>query len=161
MAATCSSPEWMMYQTFNLKTPPGQLTDYLRPTSDKNGLRLRRRAVMTRSPDGSWLLLCCTVEAFPSDGRQPKATAPQRYPEAVLYEDWLTPDSYRKFIDEIQGGFATFGDIRIERKEENPNWHVELVPLKNNYMTRAGYVASIRFERILVRISPDPLVDRR
>jgi hypothetical protein len=53
-----------MYQTFNLQAPPGQLTGYLQASADKNGLRLRRRAVLARS-EGNWLLLCCTVQAFP------------------------------------------------------------------------------------------------
>jgi hypothetical protein len=104
------------------------------------------------------MLLCCTVEAFPNAGQRPDAATSRHYPDAALFEDWLTPKECRTFIDEIQNGAATFGDIRIQRKEENPTWHVELLPLKNIYMARSGYVASMRFERILTGISQDPLL---
>jgi hypothetical protein len=143
-----------MYQTQNLQTPPEQLVGYLQVST---GLRLRRRAVLARSPEEQYQLICCTVEAFPTVTQRPEAATSHRYPDVILHEDWLTAEECRGFIDEIQGGVATFAEARIERKV-NPNWSVERVAMKNNLMTRAGQVASIRFETTVVGFSQHPLV---
>src|SRR5258707_14512664 len=114
-----------MYQTFNLQKPPGQLTEYLHTSSDQSGLQLRRRAVLAQSPDNKWLLVCCTVEAFPISKQRADIVPSRHYPQAVLYEDWLNPEECSKFIDDVQNGQVTFGDMRIQRKV-NPNWGMEI-----------------------------------
>jgi hypothetical protein len=146
-----------MYQIHNLREPPEQLVGYLQANIGKNALELRRRAVLAQTPEGKHLLICCTVEAYPAIGLRPATTTPRRYPDAILYEDWLSPEKCREFIGELQRGTASFGDARIEGKE-NLNWSVERVPMQNNYMTRAGHVASIHFESTPVGFSQYPLL---
>jgi hypothetical protein len=130
-----------MHRVFNLPDPPPDLAGYLGTSLEQNDRRLRRRAVLSRQGRGSWALVCCTTEAFPhpTDGEEPLAT--RRYPEAVLFEDWLMPDECRRFIDDIQGGKLTFGDIVIER-QGTANWQCERLPLKNDFMARAGLRAA-------------------
>lgn len=146
-----------MYQTVNSPDPPNTLIEYLQMSLNQGAGQLRRRAVLARPAGGDWLLLCCAVEAFPDSGPRPDPVAPRRYPPCVLYEDWLTPEECRKFIDDVQNGEVTLGDIRIERRG-NPSWRIELLPLKNSYMGRAGVCAATRFEEGTAGIAQGPLL---
>jgi hypothetical protein len=147
-----------MYQLSNLQTPPDKLTEYLQAGLDKTGTRFRRRAVLARSVgNGDWLPVCCTVEAFPNPKLIPEAVATRRYPQAVLFEDWLSRDECRKFVADVQSGQITIGGVCIERKQ-NPSWRMDLLPLKNNYMPRAGWVASSRFDWSTGRPVQEPLL---
>lgn len=148
-----------MYQVFNLQTPPDKLIQYLQTSFDRTGIGFRRRAVLARSFENNWLLVCCTVEAFPNSKQAPEVAATRRYLRAILYEDWLNPEECRKFIDDVQKGEVTIGDVQIERKGI-ATWRMELLPLKNSYMTRAGWMSSSRFDWASGRPVQDPLLAR-
>jgi hypothetical protein len=146
-----------MYQSLNSQRPPDKLTEYLQTSLDQSARALRRRAVLTRSADDNWLLVCCTVDAFPDSRQRPDLVAPRHYPQAVLYEDWLTAEDCRKFIDDVQNGQVTFGTVRIERKA-NPTWRMEILPLKNSSMARAGFCVGTRFEENFTGTAQGPLL---
>jgi hypothetical protein len=144
-----------MHRVFNLTEPPVELTDCLQADIEGGG-RLRRRAVLTRPSGDSWTLLCCTVEGLAEESQASNASS-HRYPDAVLLEDWFTPDECRRFIEDIQAGRLAFGDIIIERKG-NPTWRVERLPLKNNYMVRAGLCVAMPFQERSAGIAQGPLL---
>ncbi len=146
----------MMNRVLNLPTPPAALADYLRGLG-QNARRLRRRAVMTRPGGDNWTLLCCTIEGRPDTSAESEATTSRHYTDAVLYEDWLTADECRRFIDEIQAGRVAFGDIHISRNG-NPTWQMERLPLKNTYMARAGLCVTTPFRERSAGIAQGPLL---
>ncbi len=145
-----------MNRVFQLSTPPAALADYLQGLG-QGARRLRRRAVLTRLGGDNWLLLCCTVEGSPDPSEESAATPSRRYADAILYEDWLTVDECRRFIDEIQAGQLTFGDIRIARNG-NPSWQMEHLPLNNTYMARAGLCVTTPFQERSAGIAQGPLL---
>jgi hypothetical protein len=122
-----------MYRTFNLQTPPDRLTEYFQASLDPSLRQLRRRAVLTRTDDGQWSLVCCAVQAFPN---------------------------CRKFLKDVQGGRVEFDDIHLERKG-NPSWYIEHLPLKNHCMPCAGVIAGTRFEEKSLGIAQGPLLAPR
>ena len=135
-----------MYQTFNLQSPTDKLLEHLQTSFNKTGIGFRRRAVIEPPLNGGeWMLILCTIEAFPNSKQAPEACAPRRYPRAILYEDWLSWEDCRKFIDDVQKGQVTIGDLRFERKQ-NASWRMEQLPLKNMYKTGAGSMVSTRFD---------------
>jgi hypothetical protein len=146
----------MLNRVFNLQTPPAAFVDYLQ-VFEQGARRLRRRAVLTRPGSDNWTLLCCTVEGHPDLGEGNEATPSRRYSDAVLYEDWLTGDECRGFIDAIQIGQVAFGDIRIARNG-NPTWRMERLPLKNSYMVRAGLCVATPFQERSAGIAQGPLL---
>jgi hypothetical protein len=135
-----------MYQTFNLQSPPDKLLEHLQTSFDKTGIGFRHRAVSAPPLNGGeWMLILCTVEAFPNSEQAPEACAPRRYPRAIFHEDWLSWEDCRKFIDDVQKGQVTIGDLRFERKQ-NASWRMEQLPLKNMHKTGAGSMVSTRFD---------------
>ena len=146
----------MINRVLNLSTPPAALADYLQGLG-QSAPRLRRRAVLMRPDGDSWTLLCCTVEGRPDTREGTAATPSRRYANAVLYEDWLTANECRGFIDEIQAGQVVFGDINIARKG-NPTWRMERLPLKNTYMGRAGLCVTTPFQERSAGIAQGPLL---
>lgn len=147
-----------MYHQLNLTSPPQALSDYLETSFDAGTRALRCRAVLVKAPDGSsWLLLCCTVEAFPIGDQTPAAVKSRHYPGVLLFEEWLTVAQCRTFIEEINAGQLTFDSITIERKRP-ASWELELLPLQNVYMSRAGYCASTRFEERGIGYALGPLL---
>jgi hypothetical protein len=146
----------MINRVFNLQTPPSAFADYLQVLEQGAG-RLRRRAVLTRPSGDNWTLLCCTIEGRPDLSGGNGATPSRRYTDAVLYEDWLTGDGCRRFIDAIQTGEVAFGDIRIARNG-SPTWRMERLPLKNTYMVRAGLCVAIPYQERSGGIAQGPLL---
>ena len=146
----------MINRVLNLSTPPAALAEYLQGLG-QSAPRLRRRAVLTRPDGDSWTLLCCTVEGRPDTREGSAATPSRRYASAVLYEDWLTANECRGFIDEIQAGQVVFGDINIARNC-NPTWRMERLPLKNTYMARAGLCVTTPFQERSAGIAQGPLL---
>ncbi|MGH9434381.1 MAG: AlbA family DNA-binding domain-containing protein [Terriglobia bacterium] len=146
----------MMNRMFNLPAPPAALADYLERLG-QSAMRLRRRAVLMRPGGNNWTLLCCTVEGHLDTSAGSVATSSRRYADAILYEDWLTADECRRFIDEIQAGKVAFSDISIARNG-NPTWQMERLPLKNTYMARAGLCVVTPFQERSAGIAQGPLL---
>jgi hypothetical protein len=70
-----------MYQTFNLQSPTDKLLEHLQTSFNKTGIGFRRRAVIAPPLNGGeWMLILCTIEAFPNSKQAPEACAPRRYP---------------------------------------------------------------------------------
>jgi hypothetical protein len=118
---------------------PSKLTTYLMSHEV-----YRRRAVITGA-DREFKLLCCTVEALPSEGgcaRRPS----QRYRQCLLLEDWLSARQCLEFATELDQGKVALGDTTLIRAAGTTSqWSVETVPLDNHHMLRAGCVVSARF----------------
>lgn len=126
-----------MYQTIYTEHPSERLIEYLRTNPDRRGLKLRRRAVLAPSGDGSWQLICCTLEALPRAKKKPEVAKSRHYSQAILYEDWLTPQGCLKFIGEIQDGRVMIDELTIER-DGNPQWYLDRLSPDNNYMSYVG-----------------------
>ncbi len=120
---------------------PNDLTQYLHAHAEEK--LFRRRAVLLCSND-QWALICCTVEGFRSIGQRPDSVPSRRYKQVLLHEDWLTGTQCLELADGLQAGHATFDDIKLERTP-TMHWSTEFVPVQNNYMPVAGYVAQMRF----------------
>ena len=146
-----------MYSVTNLTVPPEQLVAFVGHAYAADGVRFRRRTVLTRAAAEKWLLVCCTVEALLGPCPADAAVSTHQYPSVVLYEDWLTTDECRRFVEDIQRGRITFGTFCIERRA-NASWRLEMVPLKNAYMHRAGAIASTRFEESPFGFPAGPLL---
>jgi hypothetical protein len=146
-----------MHRVFNQSEPPQDLLRYLGSSLEANDRCLRRRAVFSRQGTGGWVLICCTTEALPERNSGDKPSATRRYPEAVLFEDWLTPDECRQFIDNTQSGKLAFEDIVIER-QGTANWHCERLPLKSDFMVRAGLHVTTRFQGRPAGVTQGPLI---
>lgn len=144
-----------MNRVFNLPAPPAALADYLQSLGE--GRRLRRRAVLTRPGGDNWTLLCCTVEGRPDTSEESEPIPSRLYADSVLHEDWLTADGCRRFIDDIEAGHVTFGDIHITRNG-NVTWQMERLPLKNLYMARAGLCITTPFQERSAGTAQGPLL---
>ncbi|MGH8251704.1 MAG: AlbA family DNA-binding domain-containing protein [Steroidobacteraceae bacterium] len=105
--------------------------------------RFRRRAVLTKG-NTRWELVCCIVEAFLPGERVPECMPPRRYQQATLYEDYLTTQECLEFARRLQEGHASFDGIDLQRSQ-NAHWSVELLPVNNDFMERAGYVIALQF----------------
>lgn len=120
---------------------PSKLMQYLQAHAEEK--LFRRRAVLLRSND-QWALICCTVEGFRSTDQLPDAVPSRKYEQVVLHEDWLTGEQCLDLTADLQAGHATFDDIKLTR-DQSMHWSTEFVPVQNNYMPVAGYVAQMRF----------------
>ena len=147
-----------MFRKSNLEAFPQHAASYLESCLGQTDLRFRRRAVLARSADREWGLVCCTVEVSPGESRRPKEVRSRRYEQVALYEDWLSAHSCIEFIDEVQNGRAAFGDV-ILKVQESTRWGLEPVPLANNYMPRAGYVVETQFGSRQGRVAHGPLLE--
>lgn len=147
----------MVFQTSYTNEPSERLVEYLETAGDQGAIQLRRRAVLTRSTDGGWALVCCTVEALQPNAEKSEVIPPRHYEQVVLYEDRFTTEDCRQFIGEVQSGHATFGDLTFER-DGNAQWSSELVPLENIYMPCAGHVVQARFAKKSNWSSQGPLL---
>lgn len=120
---------------------PDKLMERLQASS---GVRQFRRRAVLANGNSQWELVCCTVEGFLPGESIPEPLPPRKYRQAILYEDYLTSEECLRFATELQEGHARFGEIDLQRGPTS-QWTTELVPVVNNYMTRAGSVFSLRF----------------
>ena len=146
-----------MYSRFSIAKPPAELFEYLRSNLDQSAPVLRRRSIMTLSADGNWRLVCCAIEAFPGPGTKAGDMIARSYPRAILYEDWLTVADCLKFVDDAHSGVLVLDEIRLKRSGAS-NWQMQLVPLKNYYMAKAGLVVAMKFQEGPMEIIQDPLL---
>lgn len=146
-----------MLRSYNLNAPPERFISYLAKFAEPEGVRFRRRAVLTQTDKAEWRLVCCGVEGIPSVSKDITKTSSQHYDHAVLYEDWLTADECRDFVEQAQRGRVLFGDIALER-DGNAYWELELVPLNNMSMARAGLVVQTQFAPNVNQMSRGPLL---
>lgn len=119
---------------------PEKLTVHL--NASRGDRRFRRRAVLTNA-NGQWDLVCCTIEGFLPGAGIPEPVTSRRYSQATLHEDWLTEAECMSFATELQEGHGHIGDIGLQRGQ-TPQWHTQLVPVKNDFMPSAGYVIGLR-----------------
>lgn len=104
----------------------------------------RRRAVLTREDDG-WVLLLCTVEGVPRDGRdEPALTEPMIYPEAILHEDWLPLEALPAFMQDVSKGSMRFGQFPVSAPSGNYVWNQEQGGSAGLFMHSRGRVYSAR-----------------
>lgn len=143
----------MAQREYSNDRPPIRLTEYLERRLDLRSFR--RRAVLIYT-NGDWQLAGCTIEAFPSIESVPPEVEPRRYPQALLYEDTLTGRECRAVSAELQQGHVAIADIKL-RPAQSPQWCSEFLPVKNDYMTRAGHVVSLRFASTSIG-NPGPLL---
>lgn len=120
---------------------PDRLSEYLK--ENRNAGSFRRRAVLIKGSAG-WELVCCVVEGFIPTEVAPQPVSSRRYPQALLYEDFLTPSECLEFAKELQDGHTSFDGISIARGNSS-QWTTELVPISNDYMSRAGWVISLPY----------------
>lgn len=146
-----------MYNRFSIAEPPAELFEYLRSNLDQSVPVLRRRSVLTLSADGNWRLVCCAVETFPGLGTKAGDAVARSYPRVILYEDWLTAEDCLKLIDDVRNGELVLGEICLKRNGAS-NWQMQLVPLKNYYMARAGLVVAMQYQGGSTEIIQDPLL---
>lgn len=133
----------MLDRTHNIEKPAEEVLDYLR--ANQSGCQaLRRRAIVYKS-DGKWVLQSCVVEGIPVNQYDQEKVQPREYPEAVLFEDWLSLEELREFIEKASQGSFSLGDYVLETATGNRLWSKERLPLSNNYMPYAGYVWTSRF----------------
>lgn len=133
----------MFDRTHNIVKPAEEVLDYLR--ANQSGCQaLRRRAIIYKS-DGKWVLQSCVVEGISANQYDQKKVQPREYPEAVLFEDWLTLEELRDFIEKASQGSFLLGEYVLEATTGNRLWSKERQPLSNNYMPYAGYVWTSRF----------------
>lgn len=133
----------MRERTHNIENPSEDVLEYLR--ANKSGyLALRRRAIIYRY-DGKWVLQSCVVEGISENQSDLEKEQSREYPNAVLFEDWLTLEQLRDFIEEtIQGRFS-LGECLLDATTAHRQWSKERQPLSNDYMPYAGYVWTSRF----------------
>jgi hypothetical protein len=145
-----------MYHKVSSPEPPSQLLEYIDSSTDSGTVSYLRRAILTKTDNGSWQLLCCSVEALSSYDDRITDRGTRSYAKAILYEDRLTKADCLKFIQEIQNGEVSFGEILLSRRQ-GPQWQTQIVPLKNYYMKRAGLVVDSPFYEGVVEATQEPL----
>lgn len=147
-----------MYHDSNLPAPPDKLIEYIQSNIREGAKQIRRRAVLSWSPsDRAWVLICCTVEAYPDFKALIEPVPSRAYLRAILFEDWLTPHTCEKFIEEIQGGAVIIAETEFQRSL-SPNWQLQLVPSENDYMRRSGFIAITGFEERRSSAPREPLI---
>jgi len=131
----------MRQREFTTDRPPVQLTEYFECWRTLR--TFRRRAVLVHLADG-WQLAGCSIEAFPSAEALPSRVESRRYPQALLHEDVLTGGECLELVERLHRGHVKIADIEL-KPAQNPQWCSEFLPVKNDYMRRAGHVVSLRF----------------
>jgi hypothetical protein len=133
----------MLDRAYNIMKPAEEILDYL--IANKSGYKaLRRRAVIYKF-EGKWVLQSCVVEGISVNRCEITKEKSRDYPEAVLFEDWLTIEELQDFIEQTVQGIFSLGEYLLEATTGNRLWNKERQPLSNNYMSYAGYVWTSRF----------------
>lgn len=134
----------MFDQNFNIANPSEEILSFLRANQSAYH-SLRRRAVIYKADSGRWVLQACIVEGL-SFKRETKAEESRRYSKAVLFEDWLSLEDLQVFMAQIQHGYFSLGEYKLESPISNSRWAREKLPLRNLYMPLAGYVWTTPFQ---------------
>jgi len=133
----------MLDRTYNIVKPAEEVLNYLR--ANKSGCKaLRRRAIIYKY-DEKWVLHSCVVEGISVSQGEVRNERSREYPEAVLFEDWLTFDELHEFIGKTLQGSFSLDQYLLEATTSSQQWNKERQPLSNNYMPYAGYVWTSRF----------------
>ena len=138
----------MFNQENNIANPVKILAAYLKANQPSY---LRRRAVIHCS-NSKLTLLACTIEAIASDMESVDAVASRYYPQAVLFEDWLSNEEFLEFVKQVGEGRFCLGELSLEATNSDRQWTRWWVPRSNNYMLRAGHVLSTRFDVVNVNL---------
>lgn len=134
----------MIEREYNI-SDPGRVLEQTFKENEPGYVGVRRRAVLTFS-NKRWALFVCTVEALTAKPASSDKTASRCYREAVLVEDWLTLDAWLDFVQQINAGRITLGNLSVEATDTNRHWNRELVPMSNYHMVQAGHVMTVRYE---------------
>ncbi|KXS31618.1 MAG: Uncharacterized protein AWT59_2252 [Candidatus Gallionella acididurans] len=133
----------MLDRTYNIVKPAEDVLNYV--GANKSGYQaLRRRAIIFKY-NGKWVLQSCVVEGISIIQGEVRKERSREYPEAVLFEDWLTFDELYEFIGKALQGSFSLGEYLLEAPNASRQWNKERQPLSNNYMPYAGYVWTSRF----------------
>jgi len=140
----------MFNQENNIMNPVKLLEAYLEV--NQSGCRaLRRRAVIHYS-NSKLTLLMCTVEVITSDIKPIEVVASTYYPQALLFEDWLSDRELLEFVKQVGEGHFYLGEHSLEATNTDWKWTGRWVPRSNDYMLRAGHVLSTRFDIVNVNL---------
>lgn len=135
----------MINREHNISDAVSKLAPYLEGNQDGyQGFRRRAVIVFTNS---QWSMLACTVEAITRDSGMVDAAASRHYPQAILYEDWLSSAELLSFVSQVNDGRIVLGEHTLSAVETHRQWSRDQVPWRNIYMDRAGQVFSARFDR--------------
>jgi hypothetical protein len=135
---------------------PPRLLSYLERAG--SAAQFRRRAVLALA-EQKWELICCCVEGFRTQEESPAPIGPRRYPQALLFEDYLTASACREFAAKLNSGRMELSDIVLERTGQGQaQWATEMLPVGNNYMTTAGMASWIQFGQDNRRTHIGPLL---
>ncbi|WP_372522107.1 helix-turn-helix domain-containing protein [Sulfuricaulis sp.] len=133
----------MIEHQYNIVDPEKILAGFLE--ANQQGYReLRLRAVLNYS-NSKWELVSCVIEAITSDTIPVGRVSSRHYPQAILFEEWLTNQACSKLMIQIAEGRMHFGDLIVQTTETRQQWDMEQVALSNHHMFRAGHVLSTRF----------------
>ena len=110
----------MIDREYNIKDVSPKLASYLE--ANHAGYQgLRRRAVLAYASD-KWSLITCTVEAIASGVEKPDVIASRYYPQAILYEDWLSADELLDFVRQVHEGQITLGEHTLTATDAHRQW---------------------------------------
>jgi hypothetical protein len=140
----------MINREHNLTDAIEKIKLALRSNKDSyHGFRVR--SVLAKGRD-NWSAICCVVQAIVDADDKVEKIESRHYPEAILHEDWLSTKALLKFISRVDAGEIVLDDYTVSA-EPHQQWNRVQVPLKNDYMDRAGQVFSNYFNRNLANTS--------
>lgn len=128
-----------MKRTFS-QSPPEDLLSQLQPGGSYTTFR---RCLVLAESNGDWQFAGCTIQALASLDEAPAPRSACRYPRVILHEDLLTAEQCLEFVQALRGGAIQLCGVKAQRTAQ-AQWRSEFVPLKNDYMSRAGRVITFQ-----------------
>lgn len=139
----------------NSSTVPNALREYF--TQYYGEKVFRRRMVQSFRTKTGKVVNCCVVEPIANCEHQSKEIRRHNYSDAVLYEDWLSGKECNEFVSSLANGHTVIAD-GVEISSQRLSWEVTRLPFMNQFMERAGVVASFEIRSDFGTQSHAPLL---
>lgn len=130
-----------IYMSTTTPDVPELLREYFRAYWDEQVFR--RRVIFSQKTKSSKVISSCVTEYVPPTEATAKTTNSIRYPEAILYEDWLTGKQCDEFASSLDCGTVAITDEIRLNPHQSAHWFIRRLHYQNNYMERAGHAISL------------------
>lgn len=103
----------------------------------------RRRVIYSSRTKSSRVICSCVTEYVPLNDAITKTANSIIYPDAILYEDWLTGKQCDEFASLLDCGTVAITDKIRLNPHQSARWVMRRLHYQNHYMERAGHAISL------------------